>query len=559
MAAHPTLHHPSRIQYGDWLIAGALTLTVGFLTALFSLHNGLGVTYDDASFALATRSFSLPDIRPQLPGYYLYVLLLRLITSFTGNAFTAMKYLNLVFSALGSGLLYFLWRKWFPKSLSILLALLVMSNPFVWFYNSNTQIYAFDLFFSVGAVLLGLSSRGIYALPVFFALGMGIRPSSPLLLFPLYLFLWIRRVRNGGASRRWAVLSHLLGVGALLVWLLPMMSAVGGWKTYLNFYKTLYPVEPLNLLQNIYRLSSYSVFIFLPFVIPAPILLRRILRMGHFSIPELLATMKRFSEDVVFSVAEEPLQFSHSGTALPLPTLKRLLFWWIFPPILFFLLFHYSKGYFTICAAGVLGTLPLLLRGSKRIRELLFAMIILQTLVFVLFPYRLPDVRVYQSLRVRDISLGKVWLERTQSHYLMAQSQNRAVENFWGAADRVVNLFREQAGQDSTAYRFILTDPTFPLKSRLLQARYPDIAFASINLYEDDGYILCRGLTIKEMKGLRELFSRSLFVSRREFVQQYLPDFSLENLRYDGDWAIFSFSPGDTDRAVKRYLTLFER
>ncbi len=565
--AHTASSQSSRFKKPDWQIAVAIALAVGFLTAIYSLQNGLGVTYDDASFALAARSFSLPDIRPQLPGYYLYVLIIRQAAHLTGDALTAMKYLNLVFAALGGAMLYFFWRKWFSRGISVLLTLLVMSNPFVWFYNSNTQIYTFDLFFSVTVVLMGLSSRTIYLLPVFFALGMGIRPSSAVLLLPVYIYLWVRQFRNGRMSVTPLVIAHLPGGVALLLWLLPMINASGGWKTYFGLYKTLYPVEPINLLQNIYRLSSYCVFIFLPFAIASPIIIRRmmeVMRNYHFSFRKILVSVKRFLRIIAFTVNEglPKSALTHSTNFLPIETLHRVLFWWILPSIAFFLLFHYSKGYFMICAAGVLGSLILFIKPVKRAKAMLPASIVLQVLVYVLLPYRLPDVQVYQSPHVRKIGLVRVWLERTQSHYLMAQSHNRAVEHFWEIADGVVSRFREQisrVGDEGEPPRFILADPTFPLKSRLLQARYPDIAFAAINLYDDDAYIVYKGLTIREMKGLKDLFSRAIIISRRDFVLEYLHDFSLHNLQDDGTWASFSFSQEETERAVKRYLTLFER
>ena len=77
-----------------------------------------------------------------------------------------MVFLNILYSAAAMGLLFLLLTRWFDTKFSILITLLTMTNPMVWYYGCVTEIYAFDLFFGNSLALPGLSPAGIYFTPL---------------------------------------------------------------------------------------------------------------------------------------------------------------------------------------------------------------------------------------------------------------------------------------------------------------------------------------------------------------------------------------------------------
>ena len=537
----------------DGVIAAILVLFIALSRLIFAIDDGLALTFDDGTFALAARDYSLTDIRPHLPGYYLHVGIIRLLSALVGHPFVAMKYLTLMYSVIAAGMLYFLWRKWFSQKVSLLLTVLIMTNPFVWFYNSITEIYTFSLFFSVGMVLSGASPRGIYFLPVLTALAMGIRPTAGVLLLPLYVFLWIHHYRTGRFSLSRFVAAHLAGMAALLAWVAPMVQSVGGWRDYLNLYTSHNPMEPLSLLQNIYRFSSYGVFLLLPFLVIMPVVIKRCLPANGS--PERFSVRKFFARCPV--PEDPPARKGQDQSEYPL---LPLLFWWVMPALIFFLLFHYSKGYFMLCAAGFLGAFIFVSGVNKTGVRLLVGAIVLQTLVFVFVPYKLPDIRVYMSPSIRDIGIGKVWWERTRSHYLMAQSHIRAVEHFWNAAGAAVESFKKNSlARVGTSPKFLFIDPTFPLKSRVLQARYPEVTFVSMDYYKEDHYYQYYNLDITEQKGLARVMASSLFLSRSDFVEKYLSGYNLQNKVKIGEFTLYTITEVEAVQAAHLYTSLFKR
>lgn len=520
------------LRKGDFLLAGMLGCATVLSRLLIFPGGDSGFSYDDGNFALAARSFSLVDTRPHLPGYYLHVQLIRAVDMASGTPFSAMALLAVCYSGLAAILLYKLLRKWGDSRDAALGTLLVVSNPLVWFYGCVPEIYAFDLFFSVALVYAGLSPRAIYGLPLLAALGGGIRPSSPVLLLPLYGYLWFRFKPDPRFSWKGFLLAHLVGLVALLTWLLPMLNSAGGLSEYLRLYKTHNPVLKISFLQNGFQLSSYTVFLTPPFIITAAWLTVNYFRRGGGRLK-------------VGPVSACDRTFIH------------IVLWWVIPPLLFFIIYHYSKGYFMLCAAGMLLIILPLLRRKSFGKPVLTAIIVGQILLFLLLPYRRPDVAVYMGPETRRLSLAQVWLQRTLSHYLMARMHLDALKEFSKVVGDIID--RRNSDPSPLLQRpYLMLDPTCPVSVRALQAKYPGVTFAVLLLRQSNVYALHRDLSSADQTGVADMLSSAIILGRSDFVDNYLKDFSLDQQSL-GTWTCYGFEKRQAQEAARRLDSLFVR
>jgi hypothetical protein len=508
------------------LIASIVFLITAVSRFIYFEQSFGGFSYDSGSFTLAVQDYNITEWRPHLPGYYLYVQTLRLFLLFTGDIHSAMKWLIILFSSLAIGLLYWVLRRWFDDSLSLLLVGITLTNPLVWFYGSITEIYAFDLFYSIALVGLCYSNRGIYISPLFLGFFSGFRPSSAVLLFPLYIFLWYRHIKSSRPSVEKIATAHLIGALGFLLWFVPMVSTAGGLKEYISLYRTHNPVQDITLLQNWYRMSSFTVFMLIPFIIPV-----------IFWIIEKSKLAKLKSSQI--SNIRMPMDF------------VRMSLWWLLPPSLFFILFHYSKGYYLLNAIPIFGLIIFLVRRSRFKYWLLGSSIVLQILVFIAAPYSLPNVQTCISRQNRQFNLAEVWWARTKSVFLMASSQIRAL-------DEIADEFEIASSQFEGKGRFIFLDPTFPISPRAMQAKYPQLKFTAFSYSQEDRYQLYTGLITRNETGLKTMIGKAIIASRTDFVNQYLQDVSLK-MYHSPALTFYTIKPQNLEITAIRYDSLFSR
>lgn len=508
------------------ILIAALIFLVTMVSRLifFEQHFG-GFSYDSGSFTLAVQDYDLTDWRPHLPGYYLYVQTLKLFQALTSDIHLAMKWVLVLFSSLAMGLLYSALRRRFANDLAVLMVGITLTNPLVWYYGCVSEIYAFDLFFSAALFGLCYSPTGIYFTPFFLGFFSGFRPSSAVLLFPLYIFLWYRHVRYSQPSTRKMVIAHLAGVIGLLLWFIPMVETVGGLSNYISLYRTHNPVHEISLLQNWYRMSSYSVYILFPFFILGFIWLADKLRRWQAQFP--------------------------SKTEYPCDVI-RMLWWWLVPSLLFFGLFHYAKGYYLLIAFPIFGLTVFIFRNMVFARRWVLTVIIaIQTLFFVAMPYSEPDLQTWFSAQRRQMNLLQVWWERTGSVFLMAQSQIRAL-------DETGREFEDALSPSRNESEFIFLDPTFPISARAMQAKYAHLQLTQFAYRRNGYYQLYSGLSDQSRQGFKDMLANALIVSRRDFVEGYLGD-TPKNIRYNGSIVSFTIFPECSSAIADLYQHLFSR
>ncbi len=186
---------------------------------------------DSVNFALALDHFDPSVHQPHPPGYFLYVWLGRLANTIFQDANTALVAISIAASAGAVFLIYLLAENWFGRKAALFGGLIFLFSPLSWFHGTVALTYIVEAFFSalVGYLCWRTYSRDSrWVIPASIALGLGagFRPSSLLLLGPVWLLSISRLPRK----------QALVGCAALgatvLAWFLPMLSQSGGASAY---------------------------------------------------------------------------------------------------------------------------------------------------------------------------------------------------------------------------------------------------------------------------------------------------------------------------------------
>ncbi|MEO8657961.1 MAG: DUF2723 domain-containing protein [Bryobacteraceae bacterium] len=207
------------------LILAALIAAVAATRFLFRSH--MLYDLDSVDFGLALQRFDPSVFQPHPPGYFLYVMLGRLVNGLFGDANDALVMVSIAASCATAGAVYVLTKEWYGWGQAVVSVLLFLFSPLCWFHGTVALTYIVEAFFSalVGwlcwRVYSGSTSFVIPA-SIAFGLAAGFRPSAGLLLGPM----WLASIYRVGWKHR------LLGFGALsgtvVAWSVPMMLASGG-------------------------------------------------------------------------------------------------------------------------------------------------------------------------------------------------------------------------------------------------------------------------------------------------------------------------------------------
>jgi hypothetical protein len=341
--------------------------------------------HDSVQFALGVEKYDLAAHHPHPPGYPLYIAVLKALAALGISSQRGMVALAILAAALGAGLIVPLSarlareatacggrgrgrvpdgnageageRPEVPLAAALLAAALYVFNPLLWFYGELPLVYAVE-----GGMTVALAYAALRmadgALPFVcgcaaFAVAGGIRPSTLVLLLPLFLLGVWRAWRRGlgwGALAAGAAVAVACG----LSWLLPMLAAAGGYAAYqrigrehfnalLPYTSILYGAGWRALAHNLTLMLKWFLQGLLPAAATAAVLwLAGLLAAG------LRAAAQR-----------TPARALPGGGdwALGLRVLIRsapFLVTWSLPSMLFFALFHITKAGYTLVYLPVL-------------------------------------------------------------------------------------------------------------------------------------------------------------------------------------------------------------
>ncbi len=219
-----------------------LALGLSLLTVLSRLPYRARMLYnwDAVQFALAIKEFDVAKHQPHPPGYFLYVLLGRLLDGLLNDPNAAYVALAVLFSGATTFVVFFLARALYDRLTAVAASSLLAVSPLFWFYGEVGLTYAGEALLASAVAYLAYqalhgSERHVYLSAFYLGLAGGMRQSILLLLFPL----WLGCVMIGRRSLR----TLLLGLGAMaaavLTWFLPMVWLTGGLARYIEAFSEL--------------------------------------------------------------------------------------------------------------------------------------------------------------------------------------------------------------------------------------------------------------------------------------------------------------------------------
>lgn len=494
----------------DYLAFGMLFFLAVALRLFSVADTNVWHSQDTGNIALAVADYNIAEERPHLPGYYLYVQLIRLLNLLIGNTHTSVIFLVILFSSLGTALSYLIFRKYFEISTSLILAAALMTNPLVWFNGSVTEIYSFDLFFSALFFLIGTNKRTIWLLPLLISLGAGIRQSSTFILLPLYIYFWYDYLKRTNNLKLFAI-SNTAGVLLLLSWLIPMLQTSGGVGPFLNIMQEHNPVPALDIPRNLLQAVTMGVW-------------------KH--IPLFALLIQRYRTE---------------GKALQSDNqIKIIIIVWLIPALLTFAFIHYTRGYWLIAAIPCYIIIGILIKNHSS-KIILASVILLQSAYFLFFPYSLNNPEIFYNKANRSIN-------SLTSTYLRSLSQNSLTLSHIKTHDKYTLSLMETLDKMNSD-DLLLLDRTMPINARTLQT-YHDGKIAELNPYSSDSYFLYSERRQINLSGRRQLIENSLIVGIMPFVHKIDTNIILI-VRTDGKLVYYKAKQNKSIELKKIYQNYF--
>ena len=218
---------------------------------------------DAGHFALALENYNITVHQPHPPGYFLYVMMGRVLSLFIKDGNLVFVVISIFFSGLTVAVLYYLGKEMFNNRTGIFAALIALTSPDLWFYSEVASTYVLEAFFSTFIALLCWriykgEHRYIWLSVIALAVAGGIRQNTMVFLLPLWLFS-VKEVRI-----RKIVASVGLLTGCCLLWFVPMLIMTGGWNAYQEAFNELWMFHTGR--KSVFEIGLNAIRIFSPLV-----------------------------------------------------------------------------------------------------------------------------------------------------------------------------------------------------------------------------------------------------------------------------------------------------
>ena len=112
-----------------------------------------------------------------------------------------------------------------------------------------------------------------------------------------------------------------------------------------------------------------------------------------------------------------------------------MLAFWVIPPLLFFIFFHYSKGYYAVIAGAVFVFIMLLIKHKLIKDKVLVITIFIEILIFLFIPYKVQVPEIDFNPKSRKLSSAEVFLNRMQSNFVMGISAIKEKNRLYASFD----------------------------------------------------------------------------------------------------------------------------
>lgn len=186
---------------------------------------------DSVHFALALEKYDITVHQPHPPGYFLYVMLGRLLNLFITDANAVFVSISVIFCGLAVVTIYYVGKEICSPKIGLLAAVVAITSPSFWFHGEVALSYILEAFFSAAmAYLCWRIYKGehkyLWLSVITLGIAGGIRQNTLVFLLPLWLFS-VRSVE----IKKVALAVGLLGLVCLL-WYVPMVRMTGGYEAY---------------------------------------------------------------------------------------------------------------------------------------------------------------------------------------------------------------------------------------------------------------------------------------------------------------------------------------
>ncbi len=190
--------------------------------------------WDSVNFALALERFDVRLHQPHPPGTFVFYVLLGRLASLSGHdANASLVWISIISGGLAAALAFVLGRSWFDRQVGLAAGLLTLTGPLVWFHCEIALSYMLEFWWVLLMAWLcghALRNDALAFWTASLCLGMagGIRPNTPVFMFPLWTFVALRR---RSPIRQIVVALALIAVG-VASWAVPMVVMSGGPAAY---------------------------------------------------------------------------------------------------------------------------------------------------------------------------------------------------------------------------------------------------------------------------------------------------------------------------------------
>jgi dolichyl-phosphate-mannose-protein mannosyltransferase len=186
---------------------------------------------DSIQFVLATNRYDVRLHQPHPPGYFLFVMMGRLLQTLLPDPNLSFILLSMISSTLAVWLVFCLARQMSGTRSAVTSMVLMATSPVVWFHGEVALSNAADCFFVCLLALLcwravNRDYTNIYLSALVLGLAGGIRQNTLLFMAPL----WFLSIRKAGLRR--CVLSFAILSLAVVSWYVPMAVLSGGVGAY---------------------------------------------------------------------------------------------------------------------------------------------------------------------------------------------------------------------------------------------------------------------------------------------------------------------------------------
>lgn len=220
------------------------SLIIGvFLTALFMImripfRSRVLFNWDSVNYALGMFDFNISKHRPHPPGYIFYIKFAKIVNQWFNDPNTTLVWISVLAGLLAVLFTYAFACKRFNKNDAIIVALLIVTNPLLWFYNELALNYSLEAFFSISiaySFYLAMKGSKRWALigVLLLGIGGGFRQTILIILLPLSVFILFHQ------TWKTRLCAAVIFIMTCLAWGLPLLESTGGLQNYLTASKNL--------------------------------------------------------------------------------------------------------------------------------------------------------------------------------------------------------------------------------------------------------------------------------------------------------------------------------